>query len=567
MKRFTFVWVGAILLSSGLLLGLSLGTYLSDDSAYKSLKKLEDAFLVITQRYVEDVDSSELAERAIEGMLERLDPHSIYIDAERMAKVNEDFDASFEGIGISYELIPGPNSKDTLAVLNPLPGGPSEEVGLLSGDRIIAVDGNSAIGYTHEDVQQNLKGPRGTEVGVTVKRPGYGRELKFNITRDKIPINTLEAAYMLDGQTGFIKLNRFARTTHSEFRDAVTALTSQGMQRMILDLRGNAGGFMHRAVRVTDEILDAGKTIVTARGRFPDTNEEYTSKPGGLFEDKPVIVLVDENSASASEIVAGALQDHDRALILGRRTFGKGTVQKQYVLNDGSALRVTISRYYTPSGRLIQTPYEEGDREGYYMSKIEQRQEDRTLDLQEILSSIPDSLKYQTDGGRVVIGGGGILPDVIVQADSLSPLMRVVLGKNLESPFVRGWIDRQGADFREMWAKDLTEFVDQFELSDKDLEEFLAYAEEKGLSIVAGEQRTESIQEGESYEFTAADLEADKELLKSRLKGRIAWRLYDRSAWYPVSRSFDKILSETGSLWERAESLAFADVSRATISR
>ncbi|MDX1429537.1 MAG: PDZ domain-containing protein, partial [Rhodothermales bacterium] len=177
MKRTTLVWVGAILLSSGVLLGLSLGTYFSDDSAYKSLKKLEDAFLVITQRYVEDVDSSELAERAIEGMLDRLDPHSIYIDAERMARVNEDFDASFEGIGISYELIPGPKDRDTLAVLNPLPGGPSEEVGLLSGDRIVTVNGNSAIGYTHEDVQQNLKGPRGTQVDVTVKRPGYGQQL------------------------------------------------------------------------------------------------------------------------------------------------------------------------------------------------------------------------------------------------------------------------------------------------------------------------------------------------------------------------------------------------------
>ncbi len=559
MKRVKIVWLSIVLLSAGVLLGVQLGAYLSDDDTYKSLKKLEDAFLVITQRYVEDISSAAVAESAIEGMLKELDPHSVYIDAERMRRVNEDFNASFEGIGISYELIPGPDGADTLAVLNPLPGGTSEEVGLLSGDRIIEVDGASAIGYEHEDVQRNLKGPRGTKVDVTVHRPGYKNNLYFTIIRDKIPIHTMEAAYMLDDRTGFIKLNRFARTTHREFREALGDLKSKGMQRLVLDLRGNAGGFMDMAVRISDEFLPAGQVIVTARGRFPDTNEEFVSKSGGLFEKNPVIVLVDENSASASEIVAGALQDHDRALIVGRRTFGKGLVQKQFVLNDGSSLRVTISRYYTPSGRLIQTPYENGDREAYYISKLEQRREDVTLDAASLISNVPDSLKYKTDSGRTVIGGGGILPDFVVKSDSLSPLMRAIIGRNLEAGFVREWLDREGIRVRREWADRRDEFIANFSLDEGDLKSFVDYIGQNGVTVVEGSELTASLEEDSDPTFTSADLAADEELLKSLIKGRIAWRLYDRSAWYPVYRSFDTLLDQAMTLWSRAESMALVD--------
>jgi carboxyl-terminal processing protease len=559
-KNVRFVWLSTLILGAGVFLGVELGMVLSDDNTYESLKKLEDAFIVVTQKYVDDVSSSELAESAIEGMLKDLDPHSVYIDAERMKQVNEDLTASFEGIGIAYELIPGPEGQDTLAVLNPLPGGPSEEVGLLSGDRIIEVDSKSAIGFTNEDVQRNLKGPGGTTVDVTVKRPGFPQTLYFTITRDKIPINTLDAAYMLDDRTGFIKLNRFARTTHQEFRAALSDLKSQGMERLVLDLRGNAGGYRDMAVRVSDELLPGGKVIVSTRGRFPDTNEEFRSRRGGLFETNPVIVLVDENSASASEIVGGALQDHDRALIVGRRTFGKGLVQQQFALNDGSTLRVTVSRYYTPSGRLIQTQYENGDRQEYYLSKLKQMEEDAAHDRTEAIANAPDSLKFKTAGGRIVVGGGGILPDFVVYSDTLSPFMQTVLARGLERSFVRDWLDRHGTDFKAQWSDRRQDYFDLFELAPGDVSDFVDFADRNGLVITEGTSLTTIDGTDEPSEFTTADLAADEELLKLLIKGRIASRIYDRSAWYPVYRTFDTVLENAMKLWSEAETMAYDDV-------
>lgn len=557
-KNVRFVWLGALLLGAGVFLGVELGMILSDDNTYESLKKLEDAFLVVTQKYVEDVNSGHLAESAIEGMLEELDPHSVYIDAERMRQVNEDLTASFEGIGIAYELIPGPDGQDTLAVLNPLPGGPSEEVGLLSGDRIIEVDNRSAIGFTNEDVQRNLKGPGGTTVDVTVKRPGFAKTLYFTITRDKIPINTLDTAYMLDDRTGFVKLNRFARTTHRELRAALTDLKSRGMERLVLDLRGNAGGYRDMAVRVADELLPSGKVIVSTKGRFPDTNEEFRSRRGGLFETNPVIVLVDENSASASEIVAGAVQDHDRALIVGRRTFGKGLVQQQFALNDGSTLRVTVSRYYTPSGRLIQTPYENGDKQEYYLSKLRQMEEDAARDRNAAIANVPDSLKFETAGGRIVIGGGGILPDFIVYSDTLSAFMQTVLARGLERSFVRDWLDRHGSVFKAEWADRRQDYFDSFEVGAEDIASFVEFAGRNGLTIREGTARTTFEDDNDSPEFTTADLAADEDLLRLLIKGRIAGRIYDRSAWYPVYRTFDTVLQEAMSFWQQAEAMAYS---------
>lgn len=555
--RFRYVWFAVTLLGVGAMLGVTVGLHISDDNTYESLKKLEDAFLVVTQKYVDDVNSGELAESAIRGMLDQLDPHSVYIDAERMRQVNEDFNASFEGIGIAFELIPGPEGRDTLAVLNPLPGGPSEEVGLLSGDRIVEVDGRSAIGFTTEDVQRNLKGPGGTTVDVTVKRPGYLKELHFTITRDKIPINTLDAAYMLDDRTGFVKLNRFARTTHQEFRSALRMLRDRGMGRLVLDLRGNAGGYRDMAVRVADELLPAGKLIVSTKGRFPDTNEEFRSRPGGLFETNPVIVLVDEHSASASEIVAGALQDHDRALIVGRRTFGKGLVQQQFALNDGSSLRVTVSRYYTPSGRLIQTPYENGDKQEYYRSKIRQLEEDAVHEPAAAAGGVPDSLKFHTAGGRLVVGGGGILPDFVVRPDTLSPFMQAVLGKGLERSFVREWLDTRGSEFKARWSDRRQEFVDSFEIGDADLAAFVQFAQGHGLEIREESTVTTEVDDEEAPSFTTADLSADSALLETLIKGRIAGRIFDRSAWYPVYSPFDKLLTEAMHLWQQAEAMAY----------
>jgi len=338
-KRKNSIIGGVAILVLGVALGFKVGASVSTADTAKALKKLENAFLLVNQRYVEEVDADELSISAISGMLKDLDPHSIFIDAEELKSVNESFDAAFEGIGISYELRPGPEGKDTLAVLNVLPGGPSEDVGLRSGDKIIEVDGTTAIGYKDADVRRNLKGPRGSVVEIRIQRPGVAGTIDYRITRDKIPIVTLDAGYMLDSKTGFIRLNRFARTTSDEFHESLRDLKSRGMERLVLDLRGNSGGYMEMAIRVADEFLSDEQVIVSQKGKTADSRGVFRATSGGLWENGPVMILVDGGTASASEIVTGALQDHDRALVVGRRTFGKGLVQKQYLLTDGSALR------------------------------------------------------------------------------------------------------------------------------------------------------------------------------------------------------------------------------------
>lgn len=557
MKRHhKLITFGITVLAVGVFLGVELGTIFSGDDTYESLKKLEGAFVTISERYVQDVDSSVLTESAIEGMLQKLDPHSVYIDADQMKNVQEDFNASFEGIGISFEIIDGPDGRDTVTVLNPLPGGPSESAGLHSGDRIIEVDDSSAIGFTATDVQRTLKGPRGTKVDVTVKRPGYPETLQFTITRDKIPLYTLDAHYMLDESTGYIRLNRFARTTYDEFIEALTDLRSRGMERLVLDLRDNAGGFMDMAIKISDEFLGEGELVVEARSRHEEYNQQVLARGGDSFETGPVIVLVNENSASASEIVAGALQDHDRALIVGRRTFGKGLVQKQFPLRDGSVLRMTISRFFTPSGRLIQTPYENGERRDYYEAKAERFRRERTLSVDEIRDTLPDSLHFTTDGGRAVYGGGGILPDYLVFPDSLGDFERAVIGRSLDNDFSRIWLDRRVDTFQQQWEGRLETFVDEFELSDDDYAEFIEFAGNRGIEIVSSENLHPDDESDETRYFTQSEVDAARSLMKTRIKARIGQRFFDRSAWYMVMRDVDTVLQEATELWMTAEELA-----------
>lgn len=560
MRRKKFVTLGLVILVTGVVLGMQLGSVVSSDSTVQQLKKLQEAFLIIEKFYVEDVNTTEVVEDAIEGMLDGLDPHSVYIDAETMRRVNEQFDASFEGIGIQFELVEGEDGQDTIAVVSVIPGGPSEEAGLMSGDRIVAIDDSTAIGFTTEDVQRTLKGPRGTKVTLQIKRPGFNQLQEYVITRDKIPIHTLDAAYMIDDQTGYIRLNRFAATTYQEFTDAMTQLKEVGMKRVILDLRNNAGGFMNMAINISDEFLGEGQQIVSARGRRPEFNQSFDAKGGGLFEEGAVIVLVNEASASASEIVAGALQDHDRALIVGRRTFGKGLVQRQYPLPDESVLRMTISRYYTPSGRLIQTPYENGDRTEYIEDKIARRREDLSHSVEEILSDVPDSLKFSTDSGRIVFGGGGILPDQIVRADSVTDFMKATWIRNVETSFARSWLDNAGSEFQDQWGSRREEFINNFEVSDEMFEAYLTYAAQFDIHVV----NEDSVdREGEDAEdengplhFTRSEIEADRQLIETRLKGQIARRMYDLSAWYPIFNQIDPVVNEAMKLWSSAEALA-----------
>lgn len=539
------VTYGFVILIAGILAGVQLGGVMFGNDLAKSLRKVEDAFVLIAQRYVEDVDHNQMAEDAITGMLGALDPHSLYFDAERMRRETEQFDASFEGIGISYDLIRVPEGQDTISVVSVIPGGPSEAAGLFTGDRIVAVDGESAVGFTDEEVRSNLKGPRGSEVVVTIRRPGEPQTFDVQITRDQVPIVTLDIAYMMDDATGYIKLNRFARTTHSEFRRALRDLKARGMERLILDLRGNGGGYMSMAVRVSDEFLSDGQLIVSQRGRTADTNESYSASDGGLWEDGPVIVLVGPTSASASEIVAGALQDHDRALIVGRRTFGKGLVQNQFLLNDGSAMRVTVARYYTPSGRLIQTGYESGDRTAYLEEKREMQRHDRALALEDLLAEVPDSLKYRTSSGRTVIAGGGILPDYIIREDTLDGFTRAILRGAHERDFVRQWLDLNGRRVFDEYGDDLWAFTDGFEITTADLDDLYAFAAERDLLGPAAEAGGQIGRD-----------EIDEPGLKALLKGRIARRLYDQSGWYPAFHPVDQTLQAATDLWGDATDLS-----------
>jgi carboxyl-terminal processing protease len=559
-----FVLIGVLIM--GTVLGMQIQSVVYADNTLQQLKKLEEAFSVITKKYVDDVDSSELATHAIEGMLEGLDPHSVYIDAERMKAVRENFSGSFEGIGISYEWTEGESGKDTVTVIVPLSGGPSEEVGIMAGDRIVRVDGRDAVGFTREDVDENLKGPKGTKVVVTVRRPRYPNLLDFTITRDKIPIYTVDASHMIDETTGYIRLNRFARTTHQEVLEALVELNKQGMERLIFDLRGNSGGYMEMAIKVADEFLPSDRTVVETRSRHTEFNGDYKSTTRGVFEQNPVIVLVDENSASASEIVAGALQDHDRALVVGRRTFGKGLVQRQYPLSDGSVLQMTTSKYYTPSGRLIQTPYENGDREAYYERHYSRFETGAVVDAEKFMDEAPDSLRFKTTGGRTVYGGGGILPDVIVARES-PDLTQAVIGGMFDNRFVRSWLNDH-PEIREDWTERESAFMDSFEVSDAMMDEFLEFASED-IRIVpddqvepleAAQDKAVEEEEGERSRvlyFGESELAEHQHVIRTRIKAYIARRLWGVSAWYPVIQDIDVMIQESMQLWDTASDLAY----------
>lgn len=557
--------LGAGLLAAGLLVGVQVQDAVSGSEEVEQLRKIEEAYEYITRAYVEQVDSSELAEAAIEGMLASLDPHSIYISSEEMRRVRESFEASFDGIGIFYEFVEGREDVDTLVVLQPIVGGPSEEVGLEAGDRIVAIDGENAIGIDPEDVPLKLKGPRGTTVTVTVERPGFDERLTYSIIRDRIPLNTVSASYMVDDETGLIKLQRFARTSHEEVTSAIRELRSQGMERLILDLRGNAGGLLEQAYAISDEFLDAGEMIVYTESRHSNNERQYRATAGGIFEDDPVIVLIDENSASASEIVAGAIQDHDRGYLIGRRTFGKGLVQQQFPMTDGSVLQMTVSRYFTPSGRLIQTPYEVGaGDEAYFEAKraIRDAVEGQlaanggAVDAGAFGTAVPDSLVFQTDGGRTVYGGGGILPDYIVKRDSLSPALRTVIlnsdGKRLDDMFARIEIERRGDAFRQQWEGREREFIRTFRLTDADFDRFLSFAAEEGTRVVASRPSDDA-----NVLVRSEVLEARSDI-EARIRAFMSRRLFGANAFFPVIGEIDPAIIEAMRHWGDAVTLAQA---------
>lgn len=407
-----------LLVVLALLAGMLLGRHMaggsdSEAQAEAGVDKLAEVFELLNEHYIDPVPVDSLVEALIPELLESLDPHTAYIPAKDFDKVNAELEGSFSGIGISYQIM-----NDTITVLEIISGGPAEKVGLSAGDRIIAID-DSTMTTGHvgmEDVVSLLRGPEGTDVKVTVKRFGAAAPLSFTITRDEIPVTSIDASYMIAPQVGYIKVNQFGRNTFEEFYTAMLMLKADGARHFILDLRGNGGGFLDIAAAMADEFLSRGSAIVETRGRDGVIMERSVATGRGSFKDGQLAVLMDEYSASASEILAGAIQDNDRGVIVGRRSFGKGLVQTQHDLSDGSALRITTARYYTPSGRCIQKPFVKGNY-GNYADDVYERYVRGEMFSQDSIKLNKD-LMFATVGGREVYGGGGIMPDVFVPADT-----------------------------------------------------------------------------------------------------------------------------------------------------
>lgn len=439
-----------------------------DDPA-GNLQKFQQFYRYLNGAYVDTVHNNELVESAIREVLLQLDPHSTYVSPEEMVEVKESFDGSFSGIGIEFNVL-----RDTIIVVNVISGGPAEQVGLLPNDRIVAVDGKSSVGVKQIDVPKLLRGPKGSRVETRIVRHGGGEPLDFTIVRDNIPINTVDAAYKVDPKTGYIRINRFANNTYKEFTDAVQKLGP--MDALILDLRSNGGGLLDQAIDLSNFFLPAGSLIVSTEGlRVPPGEARATAD--GPFTTGKVIVLTNETSASGSEIVAGALQDWDRALVLGRRTFGKGLVQRQFPLVDGSAIRLTVARYHTPTGRVIQRPFKNGDLEGYEMDFINRF--GKTGDTTRVDSS---EMFRTLRSGRTVFGGGGITPDITVEYDTTeySKYLSNLIRKGMLNEFAVAYMDRNRDRLSKTYPT-IEAFSRNFKVDEKVLSELTQMAEQKGV--------------------------------------------------------------------------------------
>ena len=513
-----------------------------------SYNKFEEAYLYVANNFP-DTDMNKLVEASIKSMLATLDPHSVYIEPEESDRIQEQFAGRFQGIGIQFNII-----QDTITVITPISGGPSDQLGIMSGDRIIAIDDSSAVGYSNEDVLRKLRGEKGTTVDVRIIRPRNSRPLNFTITRDDIPITTIDSHYMMDENTGYIKINRFAATTHDEFLTSVDDLKQQGMERLILDLRNNPGGYLSQAIAISEEFFPRGTKIVSTQSRHARFNQEVHSRTNGSLQNMPVIALVNEGSASASEIVSGAIQDHDRGLVVGRRTFGKGLVQQQYELVDNSNIRVTISRYYTPSGRLIQKPFDGSSED--YAYEIRHRSTDASMDASQFRDMVPDSLRFTTSGGRDVFGGGGIVPDIIVQEDTTSSpylfnLMRI---ERVEFNFVREYLDSYGDEFRAQWEDNFNSFRSDFSWTSNDESMFFEMMTDVGLKIT--DDIDEPTIDDDNLLLTQEIFDELKWMNFGFMKAELARQVWGSEYFYPVVNDYmNETLTEAMKLWETAENL------------
>jgi carboxyl-terminal processing protease len=510
---------------------------MAQENIYSQTRKLNDVLNLVNQNYVDSVQLGQLTESAIRGLLQKLDPHSNYLPPKDRSLEQEKFQGNYFGIGVMFRII-----KDTITILTPLIGGPSEKLGILCNDKIVKIDGASAIGLKTDDVPLKLKGPQGTRVSIHVKREGSPNLIPLTIMRDAVPIRTVDASWMIDGtDIGYIYLNKFAATTVDEIQKAAQNLKVQGMKKLILDLRNNGGGYLQQAFGLVDEFVPAGKTIVYTKARNEALSERYFSTRAGNLESMPLIVLVNSGSASASEIVSGAIQDLDRGLVVGETSFGKGLVQVPYQLSDGSELRLTIARYFTPSGRCIQRDYKlGGDRSKYYA--LEGRQdveEGSNLDHKHDNDTTPRP-KYKTLAGRTVYGGGGIVPDYIVKNDSVSKFVRNLSAKGVISEFVENLVLTQGNRIREKYAKDLPQFLHKYNLDDVTMAE---------LKRVAGERKVE---------WTEEEYLKDAPMLDRYIKALASTYIWNTSPEFVESYVEQKELEKAVQLFPEAMKIARA---------
>lgn len=469
---------GAVLVMVSVLMGSRIERAFSDDNVLDQEKKYDEVLRTVQSFYVDKVDVGQLNDAAIVGLLGKLDPHSVYLPPTNVKEQDEQFQGSFQGIGVTFAII-----KDTITVDAPVAGGPSEQLGIRAGDKIVTIEGKSAIKWKEDDVRKSLRGPKGTKVTVGIYRYGDTQPTDYTITRDVIPIVSVMAHFMVDPTTGYVDVGRFAGTTYDELMEAMTDLRAKGMTRLILDLRENPGGYLEQAVRIADEFIGGTKPIVYTRGRASQFDDSLNSHPGDQFEKTPLVVLVDNGSASASEIVSGAFQDLDRALIVGQPTFGKGLVQRQYPLPDGSAIRLTISRYYTPSGRSIQKPYDGGHylKPGAQAAVLDDEDEDNYSHSFDISAADTTRPKFKTAAGRTIYGGGGITPDFLVRNDTTQLSTRKVWASGAFGDFIEDYIAQHVAQIKQ--EGDANYFIKNFRVTDAMFDDIIKRAKDKKVEV------------------------------------------------------------------------------------
>ncbi|WP_373512326.1 S41 family peptidase [Persicitalea sp.] len=519
----------SLTLAAGMLMGavfFSGGKSLTDTA--KGYAKFREVLMLVENNYVDSVNTDELVDYSIQKMLEKLDPHTSYFVAEEATAARSQLESGFDGIGVEFNVY-----NDTVYVVSPLSGGPSETVGIQSGDRLLKVNGEvlSGPGASNAKVFKLLRGKRGTEVKILVGRSSLKEPMVFDIVRDRIPTYSVDAAYMVDEEIGYLKVSRFSETTYEEFKTAMASLKSQGLKKLILDLRSNPGGYMERATSIADELISGNKLLVYTEGKDTRYNRKTNAKFKGMFEEGPIVVLANEGSASASEILAGALQDHDRALVVGRRTFGKGLVQMPIKLNDGSELRLTISRYYTPSGRSIQKPYELGKGEDYNKDLKERFDSGEYFSADSI--KFDPKLRFQTDGGRAVYGGGGIMPDVFVPRDTSmnSKFLFELYAKNILREYALRYVnDHQKA----LDKQDFNQFLKKFTVTDAMLKDLVQDAKKAGIKPKDD------------------DLARSKSLILAQTKGYIGRYHYGRQRKDGLNNEIFQVLNPTDNVFQEA---------------